>query len=55
MTDATVSVCALLDCHQSAAKSVVHPHRPEPATPLCQHHAATVLEQVTEAEVVANA
>lgn len=55
MTDATASVCVLLDCHQSAEKLVAHSGRPEEETPLCEHHAATALEQVAGTEALANA
>jgi hypothetical protein len=54
MTGATVSECVLLACHQSAEKLVAHSGRPEGETPLCEHHAATALEQVAGTEVLAN-
>lgn len=55
VTDAMLSECVLLECHQSADKLVAHPGRPERETLLCKDHAATALEQVADTEVVANA
>lgn len=46
--------CAIQTCGAQAAEVVAHPGRGEPATPLCDYHAAVVHRRL-DAEVVASA
>jgi len=43
--------CALQTCGREAAELVAHPRRPEPRTPLCDHHAG-VVHDALDAEVI---